>query len=127
MISQNTTTIDNPRPPNWSARLRSGVQAQVRRPFVYGALVAFAFLYYYRPEDFIPGLVYIPMAKITGIFAIVALMVGLMSGRQVKIPRAVQFLWLMLIQMMLCVPLLLSPVVDARLRPKTRVARHSPE
>jgi O-antigen ligase len=105
VISQNTTTIDNPRPPSWSARLRSGVQTQVRRPFVYGALVAFAFLYYYRPEDFIPGLVYIPMAKITGIFAIVALMVGLMSGGQVKIPRAVQFLWLMLIQMMLCVPL----------------------
>lgn len=105
MISQNTTTIDNPRPPNWSARLRSAVPTQARRPFVYGALVAFAFLYYYRPEDFIPGLVYIPMAKITGIFAIVALMVGLMSGGQVKIPRAVQFLWLMLIQMMLCIPL----------------------
>ena len=105
VISQNTTTIDNPRPASWSARLRSGVSVQARRPFVYGALVAFAFLYYYRPEDFIPGLVYIPMAKITGIFAIVALTVGLMSGGQVKIPRAVQFLWLMLIQMTLCVPL----------------------
>jgi len=105
VISQNTTTLDNPRPPNWSARLRSAVPVQARRPFVYGALVAFAFLYYYRPEDFIPGLVYIPMAKITGIFAIVALMVGLMSGNQVKIPRAVQLLWLMLIQMMLCIPL----------------------
>jgi len=105
VISQNTTTIDNPRPSNWSARLRSAVPAQARRPFVYGALVAFAWLYYYRPEDYIPGLAYVPMAKITGIFAILALVVGLMSGGQVKIPRAVQYLWLMLIQMMLCIPL----------------------
>jgi len=35
--------------------------------------------------------------------------------------------WRAALQMVLCVPLLLSPVVDARLRPKTRVVRHSPE
>jgi O-antigen ligase len=105
VISHNTGTIDNPRPANWSSRLRSAVPTQVRRPFVYWALVAFAFLYYYRPEDFIPGLVYIPMAKITGVFAILALVVGLISGGKVKIPRAVQYLWFMLFQMMLCIPL----------------------
>ena len=108
MISQNTT-IDNPRPPNWSARLRSSVPTPARRPFVYGALVAFAFLYYYRPEDFIPGLVYVPMAKITAIFAILALGVGLLSGGKIKIPRAVQLLWLLLFQMTLCVPLAMWP------------------
>src|SRR5215470_15888848 len=105
VISQSTMTIDNPRPPNWSTRLRSAVPTQARRPFVYWALAAFAWLYYYRPEDFIPGLVYVPMAKITGIFAIVALGVGLMSGGKIKLPRAVQLLWLMLFQMLLCVPL----------------------
>ena len=104
MISQNTTTIDNPQPLNWSARLRSAAPVQARRPFVFGALVAFAWLYYYRPEDIIPGLVYIPMAKITGLFAIGALAVGLMSGGKVKIPRAVQLLWFMLFQMVLCIP-----------------------
>jgi O-antigen ligase len=71
---------------------------------VYAALAAFAWLYYYRPEDFIPGLVYIPMAKIVGIIAIVALLAGMLSGGKVKIPRAVQYLWLLLFQMAMCVP-----------------------
>src|SRR5579859_430975 len=74
-----------------------------RRPFVYAALVAFSWLYYYRPEDFIPGLSYIPMAKITGIIGMVALLVG-MAGVKTKIPPAVKFLWLLVFQMALCVP-----------------------
>ena len=71
---------------------------------MYGALAIFAWLYYYRPEDFIPGLAYIPMAKIAGIFAIVALGVGMMSGGKFKMPRAVLYLWLLLFHMLLCVP-----------------------
>jgi len=71
---------------------------------VYAALAAFAWLYYYRPEDFIPGLTYIPMAKITGLFAFVALAVGMLSGGKFKIPKAVQYLWLLLFQMLMCVP-----------------------
>jgi O-antigen ligase len=85
------------------------VLAQARRPLVYGALVAFAWLYYYRPEDFIPGLDYIPMAKITGIFAIAALLFGVLSGGKLKIPRAVQLLWLLLFQMAICIPTALWP------------------
>jgi O-antigen ligase len=103
VISENTQSSDKAR--NWPARVRSAIPAQARRPLVYGALVGFAWLYYYRPEDFIPGLVYIPLAKITGIFAILALMLGLMSGGKVKIPPAVKYLWLLLFQMTLCVPL----------------------
>ena len=75
----------------------------VRRPFVYGALVAFSWLYYYRPEDFIPGLSHIPMAKITGLLALIALLVGMASGTN-KMPAAVKFLWLLLVQMSLCIP-----------------------
>lgn len=90
---------------NWSTRLQSSVSAQARRPIVYGTLVAFVWLYYYRPEDFIPGAAYIPMAKITGVFAILALFAGIMSGGKVKIPRAVQCLWLLLLQLSMCVPL----------------------
>src|ERR1700758_3732068 len=105
MISEKTPTNGNAaRPEPWSARLRSTVAVQARRPAVYAALAAFAWLYYYRPEDFIPGLSYIPMAKITGIFAILALLVGMMSGGKVKIPRAVRCLLLLLLQMSLCVP-----------------------
>lgn len=89
--------------PRWP-RLQSMVPEQARRPLVYSALVAFSWLYYYRPEDFIPGLNHIPMAKITGIVAILALIGGMMSGGKTKIPRAVQFLWLLLLQMTLCIP-----------------------
>ena len=74
------------------------------RPVVYWALVVFAWLYYYRPEDFIPGLAYIPMAKVAGIIGLVALIGGLMSGGQQKIPRAIKFLWLLLIHLTLCIP-----------------------
>lgn len=88
----------------WKSRVRA-VAAQGRRPFVYGALVTFSALYYYRPEDFIPGLNYIPMARIAGVIGTVALIVGMMGdGGKAKVPRAVKFLWLLLVQMALCVP-----------------------
>ena len=80
------------------------VAAQGRRPFVYGALVTFSALYYFRPEDFIPGLSYIPMARIAGIIGAVALIVGMMGGGNAKVPRAVKYLWLLLLQMAICVP-----------------------
>ena len=81
------------------------VVAPDRRPLVYGALVVFAWLYYYRPEDFIPGLEYIPLAKIAGLFAFIVLALGMLSSLgKVKVPRAVQFLWLLLLQMTICIP-----------------------
>lgn len=80
------------------------VAAVRRSPFVYALLVAFSWLYYYRPEDFIPGLGYVPMAKITGIIAMIALLGGMASGSNGKIPPAVRYLWLLLFQMTLCIP-----------------------
>ena len=109
MSSQNTSTAENPRLGSWTARIQSAVPAQRRRPLVYGALVGFAWLYYYRPEDFINILAYIPMAKITGIFAILALLFGMLSGGKFKIPRAVQLLWLLLFQMLICIPTAIWP------------------
>jgi O-antigen ligase len=73
-----------------------------RRPLIFGALVVFFALYYYRPEDFIKPLAYIPMARIAGVIAFVALL-GTMGGN-VKVPRAVKILWLLLIQMMIAIP-----------------------
>src|ERR1700686_3591740 len=81
------------------------IAAKGRRPFVYGALVTFSALYYYRPEDFIPGLNYIPMARIVGVIGAVGLIVGMMGGGiKSNVPRAVKVLWLLLLQMALCVP-----------------------
>lgn len=88
---------------DWMTRAQSVASPQ-RRPFVYGALVTFSWLYYYRPEDFIPGLTYIPMAKIVGVIGFLALIVGMASGGKVKMPRAVKILWLLLLQMAICIP-----------------------
>jgi len=92
----------------WMARTRA-VATRGRRPFVYGALVTFSVLYYFRPEDFIPGLNYIPMARIAGGIGAIALAVGMMSGARAKVPHVVKILWLLLLQMALCVPFALWP------------------
>ena len=47
-----------------------------RKSLGYSALVLFTFLYYWRPEDFIWGLNWVPMAKITGGIALLALIFG---------------------------------------------------
>jgi O-antigen ligase len=103
MNTDRTWSKGRARSATWITRAQS-IATQERRPFVYGALVAFSWLYYYRPEDFIPGLNHIPMAKIAGILGLVALGVGMMSGGKTKVPRAILFLWLLLLQMALCVP-----------------------
>jgi len=103
MNTQSPWATSKEGPTGWMARAQA-VAAQGRRPFVYGALVTFAALYYFRPEDFIPGLNYIPMARIAGVLGAVALVFGMLGGGKAKVPRAVQFLWLLLLQMALCVP-----------------------
>ncbi|HEY1658730.1 MAG TPA: O-antigen ligase family protein [Candidatus Sulfotelmatobacter sp.] len=45
-------------------------------------LSAFCFVYCARPEDLIPGLSYIPLAKITGFFALVALLASLGKSKR---------------------------------------------
>lgn len=83
-------------------------ESLARRPLVFGALVAFFALYYYRPEDFIRVLARIPMARIAGGVAFVALLGGMMGAR-VKVPTAVKILWLLLLQMTICIPFALWP------------------
>lgn len=104
MISEDTLKSEGAPSRSWPARLRAAVPAQGRRPVVYGALVGLSWLYYYRPEDFIPGTAHVPWAKITGLFAFFALIAGMLSGGKFKIPRAIQFLWLLLLQMTMCIP-----------------------
>jgi O-antigen ligase len=90
------------------ARARALTPEQ-RRPFLYSALVVFTGLYYYRPEDFIPGLGYIPMAKIAGLFGIFAMIAGMSGSGRLTVPREVKILWLLFIQMSICVPFALWP------------------
>lgn len=79
-----------------------------RRPFVFGCLVAFFILYYYRPEDFIHPLAYVPMARIAGVLAFVTLLIG-MTGAKVKTPVGVKILWVLLVQLSMTIPFALWP------------------
>jgi hypothetical protein len=66
-------------------------------------LVAFFVVYCARPEDWIPGLQAVPLAKITGIFALLAFVssVGQSSRR---FPPEVVYLLLLFVQLCLTVP-----------------------
>ena len=52
--------------------------------FAFSALLLFTFIYYSRPEDLVPGLGFIPLEKIIGGVALIALIVTLASGQSKK-------------------------------------------
>jgi O-antigen ligase len=70
----------------------------------YAMLVLFMFLYYWRPEDLIPGLSWIPMAKVTGGIALLALIFGSGGMRRQKLPLEIKVLLLLLFYMVLTIP-----------------------
>lgn len=47
-----------------------------RNSLAYSALVAFSFLYFARPEDFVPGMALIPVGKISGGLALLGLLLS---------------------------------------------------
>ena len=69
-------------------------------------LLAFFVVYCARPEDWIPGLHELPLAKITGMLALVAFVLSLGQAR--RLPREVVYLFLLFAQLCLTVPF--SPV-----------------
>jgi O-antigen ligase len=93
----------------WSAVRARTIDTLKRRPFIFGTLVVFFALYYYRPEDFITPLAYIPMAKVAGGLGFFGLIFAIMGGGSLKVPRAIKILWVLLLQMTLCIPLSLWP------------------
>jgi O-antigen ligase len=93
------------RPAGWARRAERLV-SKPRYPIAYGGLVAFSFLYFYRPEDFIKPLGYIPLAKIAAIIAVIPVLGSLMGGAS-KMPKAIKYLWLLFFHMAICVPLAL--------------------
>jgi putative inorganic carbon (HCO3(-)) transporter len=80
-----------------------------QKPLVgaYVALLLFMLVYCARPEDWIPGLSNVPLAKITGILALIALVFSLRDIRQ-RLPREVIYLALLVGQLFLAS--VLSPV-----------------
>jgi putative inorganic carbon (HCO3(-)) transporter len=80
-----------------------------RNPLVeaYLGLLMFMLVYFSRPEDWIPGLSNVPLAKITGILALLALALSIRQFRE-RFSREVFFLFLLIGQ--LFVASLVSPV-----------------
>jgi putative inorganic carbon (hco3(-)) transporter len=78
------------------------VYSQPRRAtLAYQALLFFTVIYFLRPEDFIPGLAYIPMGKISGGIALLALFIGFPSKDRPKFPLEIKVLFLLLGHMVL--------------------------
>lgn len=76
-----------------------------RSPLAYHALLLFTFLYYTRPEDLIPGLDVIPLEKIIGGVALIALVATLASGGvKKKLPLELKLLLLLFLHLTLSIP-----------------------
>jgi putative inorganic carbon (HCO3(-)) transporter len=80
-----------------------------KKPLVgaYVSLLLFMVVYCARPEDWIPGLTVLPLAKITAILALLALVLSILHARQ-RLPREVLYLGLLVGQLFLAAGL--SPV-----------------
>jgi len=75
-----------------------------RTLLAYRALVLFSVLYFFRPEDFIPALTLIPIGKIAGGIALLALVFGTKSKERGRLPIECKLLLLLLVQMLLTIP-----------------------
>jgi putative inorganic carbon (HCO3(-)) transporter len=80
-----------------------------KKPLVgaYVSLLLFMVVYCARPEDWIPGLTAVPLAKITAILALIALVFSILHARQ-RLPREVLYLGLLVVQLFIASGL--SPV-----------------
>ena len=79
--------------------------ADRRSSLAYHALVVFSFLYYTRPQDVIPGLNGIPVEKMVGGIALVAVIAGLATRRlKAKVPIEIKLLLLLFADLCLTIP-----------------------
>jgi O-antigen ligase len=89
---------------------KSGVKRSHRREplaFAYFGLILFMVVYFARPEDWIPGLATVPLAKITAVLILLALVFSFSNIRW-HMPLEVTFLILLVVQLWLAVAF--SPV-----------------
>jgi O-antigen ligase len=99
--------LEKTSPPAFGARRFTSKAEPLKSAFFW--LSAFYFVYCARPEDWIPGLKYIPLAKISGIFAIAGLLSAGRSKRSLKnLPREASYLFAIICLLLIAAPL--SPV-----------------
>jgi O-antigen ligase len=83
---------------------RFAADREARSTLAYRALVFFSLIYWIRPEDFIPGLDIIPIGKISGGLALLALIFVVPPQQRHKLTLELKVLLLLLGQMLLCIP-----------------------
>jgi O-antigen ligase len=79
-------------------------QRSRRTTLAYRALVLFSFVYFVRPEDFIPGLSYLYLARILGAITLLALIFGVKRSERGKISLEGKILIALMVQMVLTIP-----------------------
>ena len=71
----------------------------------YTIIVLFWGFYYYRPEDIIKPLFGLPLAKILGSFALIAMLLGTVGqGKAIKLTKEAKLVLLLFGQTVLCIP-----------------------
>jgi putative inorganic carbon (HCO3(-)) transporter len=90
-----------------STSVRRRISRRIPLAGAYVSLLLFMVVYCARPEDWIPGLSVVPLAKITGILALLTLMFSLKQFRY-ALPREVVYLILLVGQLLLAAAM--SPV-----------------
>jgi O-antigen ligase len=87
------------KPSGWSAK-----KLKEKSSLAYISLIFFSFLYFMRPQDVIPALDVLPLEKIGGGIALLALIFGVLPKERTKIPLELKVLMLLLVHMILTIP-----------------------
>jgi O-antigen ligase len=82
----------------------AGAMRVTKATLAYRALVCFSFIYFVRPEDFIPVLNLVPLGKIAGGLSFLALVFGVKSKDRGNFPLECKLLVALFFQMLLTVP-----------------------
>jgi O-antigen ligase len=75
-----------------------------RASLAYRALVLFSLFYFFRPEDFIPGMAYLPWGKMVGAIALLGLIFGVRKSDRGKLPVECKILLVLLAHLILTIP-----------------------
>jgi len=75
-----------------------------RASLAYRALVLFSLFYFFRPEDFIPGMAYLPWGKMVGAIALGGLIFGVRRIDRGKLPVECKILLVLLAHLILTIP-----------------------
>ena len=123
-LNQTIQAMVSTRPPSNSDAAKR--RRSRRKPLVgaYIALVLFMVIYHGRPEDWIPGLSNVPLAKIAGVLALLALVFSLRHIRN-RFPREIIYLFLLIGQLFLA-SIIFSRVAGRGGDDDTRLRKGSP-